>query len=272
MDWLKGTNRIDTFRMVANELVQRVSHFSSVEGILFIGGLARGFADKYSDVDIIVLLNNEDPYTRDFLPSVSANLEDKSNLEIDVEVYLFDRYSEREWNEYLKWDLSHSEVAFDRHGRVTTMLKDKLAMSDQEWQVRISKAIVYFTWYCRAADEYTPTMIDLWKARGDVLSAEYSVNYGIELILDLAYALNKSFLPAPKWRFGYTRTLDWIPNEFEEHMTEAMVCKELSDEDAHRRASSLKKIWPEFLEKAESDFGLTRDEVRRIYIKAVYGI
>ncbi|MHA2426390.1 MAG: nucleotidyltransferase domain-containing protein [Candidatus Thorarchaeota archaeon] len=262
----------DTYRitMVANELVQRVSHFTSVEGIIYMGGLVRGFADKYSDVDIIVLLNNEDPYTRDFLPSVSANLEDKSNLEIDVEVYLFESFNNRDWNEYQKWDLSHSEVAFDRHGRVTTMLKDKLSMSDNEWRVRISKAIVYFSWYCCAADEYTPTMIDMWMDRGDVVSAEYAVNYGIELILDLVYTLNKSFLPAPKWRFGYTRTLDWLPKEFEEHMREALICKELSDQDAHRRALGLKMMWPEFLEKAEKDFGLSRDEVRRIYINAVY--
>ena len=111
----------------------------------------------------------------------------------------------------------------------------------------------------------------LWKDRGDVVSAEYAVNYGIELILDLVYALNKSFLLAPKWRFGYTRTLSWLPTEFEQHMKEAIICKELSDEDAHRRALSLKEIWPEFLEKAENDFGLSRDEVRRVYIKAVYG-
>ncbi len=272
MDWLKGTNRIDTFRMVAHELVQRVSHFTSVDGILYIGGLVRGFADKYSDVDIIVLLNNEDPYTRDFLPSISANLEDKSNLEIDVEVYLIDTYQEREWNEFLKWDLAHSEVVFDRHGRVATMLKEKLRMSEDEWRVRISKSIVYFSWYCCAADEYTPTMIDMWVDRGDIVSAEYSVNYGIELILDLVYALNRSFLPAPKWRFGYTRTLDWLPEEFEENICEAMLCLELSDEDAHRRALGLKKMWPQFLEKAEKDFGLTREEVRSVYIKAVYGL
>ncbi|MCK5238180.1 MAG: hypothetical protein KAR33_01460 [Candidatus Thorarchaeota archaeon] len=51
-----------------------------------------------------------------------------------------------------------------------------------------------------------------------------------------------------------------------------MLCLELSDEDAHRRALGLKKMWPQFLEKAEKDFGLTREEVRRVYIAAVYGL
>ncbi len=272
MDWMKGTNKIDAFRTVANELVQRISHFDSVEGIVYIGGLARGFADKYSDVDIIVLLNNEDPYARDFLQSISANLEDKSNLELDLEVYSLEKFERQEWNEYQRWDLSHSAIAFDRQGKVNSLIKNKLTLNDEEWKVRISKAIIYFSWYCCAFDESTPTMIDLWMDRGDVSSAEYSVSYGIELILDLVYSLNRSYLPAPKWRIGYTRTLEWLPDNFEQYIREVMICKEISDADTRRRVIGLKNMWREILKKAEKEFGLNRDEVRRVYIKEVYEI
>jgi len=272
MSWLKGTNRIDTFRMVAHEIVQRVSHFASVCGILYMGGLVRGFADKFSDVDIIVLLNNEDPFTRDFLPSISATLEDKSNLEIDLEVYLIEEYALREWDEYTKWDLAHSEIAFDRHGNAAAMLKEKLHMSDDDWKLRLSKSMVYFSWYCSPAEDYIPTMSDMWIERGDEASAAYSITYSIELILDMLYSLNRSFLPAPKWRVSYTKSLDWVPTDFDANLREAMLTLEISEEDTKRRAIALKKIWPDILVKAESEFGLNREEARKVYISAVYGI
>jgi predicted nucleotidyltransferase len=270
MSWLKGTNRIDTFRMVANEIVQRVSHFGSVCGILYMGGLVRGFADQYSDVDIIVLLNNEDPFTREFLPSISATLEDKSNLEIDLEVYLMAEYALRDWDEYTKWDLTHSEIAYDRHGNTKAMLNEKLHMSDDDWKLRLSKSMVYFSWYCCPSEDYIPTMSDMWFQRGDEASAEYSVTYGIELLLSMVYSLNRSFLPAPKWRISYTNSLDWLPSDFESNLREAMITKEISEDDTKRRAAALTKLWPEVLEKAENDFGLNREEARRVYIKDAY--
>ncbi len=271
MSWLKGTNRIDTFRMVANEILQRISHFDSVSGILYTGGLVRGFADEYSDVDIIVLLNNEDPFTREFLPSISATLEDKSNLEIDLEVYLIQEYALRDWDEYTKWDLAHSEIAFDRHGNAKRMLQEKLHMSDDDWKLRLSKSMVYFSWYCHPPEDYIPTISDMWIKRGDEASAEYSVNYGIELLLNMVYSLNRSFLPAPKWRISYTKSLDWLPSDFESNLREAMLTLEISEVDTKRRRVALSKMWLEILEKVENDFGLNREAARKIYISDVYG-
>ena len=102
---LKGENRIESFRRIADEIMKSISHFGSVEGILYIGGLTRNFADKYSDLDMVVLFNNDDPFAKDFLTSLSAQHEDRSGLEIDIEIYFLEDYVKMEWTEYTKWDL-----------------------------------------------------------------------------------------------------------------------------------------------------------------------
>jgi len=56
---LKGENRIKKFRRVAEGLASKISACEGVTGIVFIGGLVRGFADKFSDLDITVFLNKE---------------------------------------------------------------------------------------------------------------------------------------------------------------------------------------------------------------------
>ena len=46
---LKGKNQIRKFRRVAEDLALKISSLEGVSGIVFIRGLVRGFADKFSD-------------------------------------------------------------------------------------------------------------------------------------------------------------------------------------------------------------------------------
>jgi len=269
---LQGENRIESFRRIADEIVKSISHFTSVEGILYIGGLTRGFADKYSDLDMVVLFNNDDPFAKDFLTSLSAQHEDRSGLEVDIEIYFLDDYVKRDWNEYTKWDLSHAIYAFDRQGEVKKQFDEKLKLHDDDWRRRLAHPLIYLTWYCCPTEEYILSMIDLWHDRGHLLSAQYSVNYGIDLILESLYAVNRSYLPAPKWRLFYTRELEWLPSNFEEELTEAFVVKEITEADSKRRATHISKLNHEICLRAEEVFGLDRDTIRRIYIADVYGI
>ncbi|MBN2230771.1 MAG: nucleotidyltransferase domain-containing protein [Candidatus Thorarchaeota archaeon] len=272
MDRLQGENRIDSFVRIADEIVKSLSHFSSVEGVLYIGGLARGFVDRHSDLDMVVLFNNDDPYAKDFLSSLAAQHEDRSGLEIDIEVYFLDEYISREWNEYTRWDLSHAIYAFDRQGEVKKQFERKLALNDDEWRRRLAHPLVYLSWYCCPTDDYVPSMIDLWRDRGHLVSAQYSVNYGIDLILEVIYAMNRSYLPAPKWRLFYTRELNWLPTDFENALMDAMLVKGIDEADSKRRADQVCRLTQEISGQVEREFGLNRDAIRKIYIADVYGI
>ncbi|MFW9979515.1 MAG: nucleotidyltransferase domain-containing protein [Candidatus Thorarchaeota archaeon] len=272
MKGLHGENRIESFKRIADEMVKSISHFGSVEGILYIGGLTRDFADKYSDLDMVVLFNNDDPFAKDFLTSLAAQHEDRSGLEIDVEIYFLEDYIAREWNEYTRWDLSHAIYVFDRQGEVKKQFENKLRLDDVDWRRRLAHPLVYLSWYCCPTEDYIPSMIDLWNDRGHLISAQYSVNYSIDLILETVYALNRSYLPAPKWRLYYTHELEWLPPDFEASISEAMLLKEMTEEDTKRRATHISRLNQEISLQAEKVFGLDRDTIRKIYIADVYGI
>ncbi len=272
LDGLQGENRIESFKRIADEIVKSISHFGSVEGILYIGGLTRNFADKYSDLDMVVLFNNDDPFAKDFLTSLSAQHEDRSGLEIDIEIYFLEDYVKQEWSEYTRWDLSHAIYAFDRQGEVKMQFENKLRLDDDEWRRRLAHPLVYLSWYCCPTEDYIPSMIDLWNDRGHLISAQYSVNYGIDLVLETLYAINRSYLPAPKWRLFYTHELEWLPSNFDEAITEALLVREISEDDTRRRAAQISRLNHEISIQAEEQFELDRDKIRKIYIADVYGI
>jgi hypothetical protein len=46
-----------------------------------------------------------------------------------------------------------------------------------------------------------------------LISAYYCLNYGVDLLVRVIFALNKEFLPAPKWRMFYSYRLEWLPED-----------------------------------------------------------
>jgi len=65
----------------------------------------------------------------------------------------------------------------------------------------------YLKWYCCPVKKDAGTVAEVWIRKGDLTSAHYCLNYGVELLLKLIFALNKEFLPSPKWRLFYSYSL-----------------------------------------------------------------
>ena len=266
---MKGENRIALFRDAGAEIVKRLPKHKSVVGAIFIGGIVRGFADKYSDVDVLLFLEHEDATIRSSVRSLAKEIEDTFSIETDIEVHVLDEYARQNWDEYLKWDLSNCMVVFDRHGRLSELLRKKLAVAEEEWQLRIAKLMIYITWYCFPEREHVPSMIDLWSDRGDPASAQYAVSYTLESIVELLYTLNRSFLPAAKWRIYHTRKLNWTPERFTDTLEDAMLIREISVEDARLRMRTLKPIWHAMLTRIQDEFGMDFDVAKSLYLQRV---
>jgi len=272
MTEMKGTNLIDTFKKAANEIVMNLRTHDSVIGALYTGGIVREFADKYSDVDVIIFLQHEDPSVRVQAHSLSKETESKYNVETDIEIHVLYTYMKMNWNEYLKWDLSNSVIVFDKDGTVTELLAKKLKVPEEEWLFRIALEMTYVSWYCFPLESNIPSMIDLWEDRGDPISAQYAVTYTLDMIVETLYNINRSFLPAPKWRMQYTQTLNWIPDNFIEAVRDAMLIREISIEDTRRRAEILAPIWKQMLGRIYDEFGMDYEMAGNIYVKKVLNL
>ncbi|MCM8808057.1 MAG: nucleotidyltransferase domain-containing protein [Candidatus Omnitrophica bacterium] len=51
---LKGENLIKEHFEIAKKVCDDFKKYKSVKGIVILGGIGRGYSDKYSDIDIII--------------------------------------------------------------------------------------------------------------------------------------------------------------------------------------------------------------------------
>jgi len=265
---LKGNNQIRFFRQAAERLVSKITVSKNIAGVIFLGGLARGFADKYSDVDIIVFLNKQDQLLRRQIQDIGLAERKSSGLDIDLEIHRLTAFQRWKWDETDRWDFSHAEIVYDPRGQIRKLFNVRLRVSERFWVKRIVTSAEYMRWYCCSPVEKFCTIAEAWVDRGDLLSAHYCLNYAIDLLLKTVFALNKEFLPPPKWRLFYFRNLKWLPSN---HglLKDAINVKGLTLEDLNRRLKSLREIWQAILVKVQEETGLSSDQITRYYVERV---
>ncbi|MDH7607388.1 MAG: nucleotidyltransferase domain-containing protein [Candidatus Bathyarchaeota archaeon] len=123
---LKGRNRVAHFRQVAEELASKIAAYNEVAGIMFIGGLVRGFADEFSDIDIVALLKRRNEDLRKKLVKLWLDKERLSNIEIDFEVHSIGDFKKQTWDEVDRWEFSKAKIVFDPNGETKKVLEEKL--------------------------------------------------------------------------------------------------------------------------------------------------
>lgn len=269
MERLHGTNRIEQFKEIGEVLKQKISSCKGVSGIVFMGGLIRGFADKYSDVDVIVLLRKRDESLRNRIKKIGLDEHRRSGTDVDLEVHFLEDFRARKWNETARWDFSHAKIVFDRQEELQKLFRTKLSTSNSFWLKRVFIYGEYVGWYCCPTKKNSETMVDTWVDRGDLVSAHYCLNYALTLLIRIIFALNKEFLPPPKWEIYYSYGLKWLPSSYEKLISEALMVKSLSKPDLDRRQRATRELWRQILPKIREETGLTPELISKQYVKHV---
>jgi len=266
---LKGENQIERFRHVAERLVSKISSYEGVTGIVFIGGLVRGFVDKFSDLDIIVFLNRKDEQLRKRIHDVGLDEGKLSSIDIDLEIHFLEDFKRWRWDEVDKWEFSHAEIVFDSEEDVKNLFREKLRLSKNFWIRHIAVCAEYLKWYCCSLKEDVGTIAEAWIERGDIVAAHYCLNYAVELLVRMTFALNKEFLPAPKWRMFYSYSLKWLPRDYRELIGETMCVGSFSKKDFYRRLKVLHELWREIVPKIKDETGLTTMQLSEYFVEKV---
>lgn len=269
MERLNGSNRIEQFEKIAELLQSKIVSFEGVSGIVLMGGLVRGFADKYSDVDIIVLLRERDESLRQKIRKIGSDEQKRSGVNVDLEVHFLEDFRAWKWDEMAKWDFSHSQITFDPEGKALKLFKKRLRVSKGFWLKRIVIYGEYVKWYCCPPRDNVGTIAETWVNRGDLISAHYCLNYALSLLIRIIFALNREFLPPPKWEIFYSYTLKWLPTNYKRFIGEALTVKSLSKRDLDRRLKAARELWREILPKIREETGLTPELISRQYVKHV---
>jgi predicted nucleotidyltransferase len=266
---LKGENQIEGFRKVAGELISRIVRCKGVAGVVFIGGLVRGFADRFSDVDVIVFMSKEDEKLRKRICEVGVETEKRWKADVDLEVHYLEDFKKWKWDEADRWEFSRADVVFDPNGEVKKVFREKLRLPRDFWVRRIAVCAEYLKWYCCPPRRGVGTIAEAWIERGDLTSAQYCLSYGVELLIKMVFALNKEFLPAPKWRLFCSYALRWLPEDYEELVRQALIISEFSLEDFNRREKAIRDLWLESKRRIEEETGLSLKQLSEYYVEKV---
>ncbi len=265
---LAGENNISLFRQMARRLASDIAGCKQVTGMVFLGGLARGFTDKYSDLDGMVFLERKNNVQEAQIRDMVAKEAKRSGIDIDLEVHLLKNFAKWKWTETSRWDFSHAKIAFDKKGRLRKTIEAKVNVPKEFWIKRIVQSAEYMKWYCCPIKESAGSVAETWIERGDLVSAHYCVNYGVDLILKTVFALNKEFKPPPKWRVFYFDNLSWLPkNHF--ILKKAMKIADQSANDLQRRLEAIRTIWTEVLSKIKEETGLDSAGINKYYVQKI---
>ena len=266
---LKGENQIKKFRQVAEGLISKIVSFEGVTGIVFIGGLVRGFVDKFSDLDIIVFLIKRDEHLRKQISDLGMDEQKRLGIDVDLEVHFLEDFKRLKWDEADKWGFSRAKIVFDPEGEIKKVFGQKLELPKDFWIKRIVVCGEYLKWYCCPPREEVGTVAESWIERGDLVAAHYCLNYAADLLVKIIFALNREFLPAPKWRMFYSYSLKWQPMNYKKLIKEAMIMRSFSARDFNRRLKTIREIWHKIVPKIEDETGLTPDQISKYYVEKI---
>lgn len=266
---MKGENRIEVFRRAAECIVSRISSFDGVVGVVFLGGLVRGFADRFSDLDMTVFLRKKDESLVARIRGAVSDEEKRSGVESDVMIYVMGEFRRWKWDEADRWEFSKAKIVYDPKGEVKRVFGEKLRLPKDLWVRRVVVCAEYLKWYACPPREGVGTVAESWIERGDLASAHYCLNYALELLIRLVYALNKEFLAPPKWRIHYSHNLKWKPKDYETLVKETMVTGSLSIKDFNRRLEAVRKLWSNTLPKITGVTGMEREKLSKYYVEKI---
>jgi predicted nucleotidyltransferase len=236
---------------VAKEFASKLKR-KGVVGIVFLGGIARGYFDKFSDIDIIVFKKKK--------AKLGMKPEDEieyKGFKIDYEITDYEDSVKSEWETVKKWTFSTAKIFYDPEGKIGTLIREKVRLKDKERKWMIIEGMTQSEWHCNDCSES-------WVYRNDIESAHRSINLALEYFMKAIFGLNNELLPDEKWLMYEVRRLKWLPEGFNEKLKEIILIKDISIKELRRRRNALNRLWKQVLPKAEKKVGMKFDEFKRL--------
>lgn len=203
----KNKNRYSEFLSIAKSISKKISRIEGVVGILATGGVARGYCDDYSDLDLIVYADDKVAKEIETYIAVGYLMYKEIGLDTPVELYqkaLNHSSPSGYWSQVMRWDRANSQILFDTENRIRDLLKGKLVFPDWEQKKLLEK-------HRQAVQDHLKYNFEMWGKRGDLVNLANSLVRATEHVILWIYAKRKRFQPyLPKWLFYYLEN-DLLP-------------------------------------------------------------
>lgn len=235
----------------ADEISKNLSIMSCVEGVVLMGGAARGYVDAFSDLDIAIFCH---------LPCENIRVGEQLHRGIDLDTMILDvDYSKSaKWSHAQRQAFSEGKILFDRDGKVKLIIETKLRYTDEERLLDVLNIIMNLNWRgfrgrnVRIPKDYQSSVpFDLMSRRNCLACSHVNINESIDILIQLLYVYNRSFIPDPKWRFKNLTLLRWLPKNFDGRIKDALKCERLDSNELTRRSEVLNELLDELLQRID---------------------
>src|SRR5712691_6236469 len=202
--------------------------YPTIEAIMLTGGVARGYADENSELDLTLFLTPSG--YRDWVLRCQSPIPEGDNLVdgtwVDSHLTTIPAEARARWEPLKIWDASFAKVLVDRRGRLAALLRDKARPSISRWNLN-SEAVI------------TEWFVELgigWIDRTDVVAAHHLLNLAFNQFLGLLFGAQSEILPFGKWQFHLSRSLPKLPAHYERRVREWLMIRSFTARDVRRRA------------------------------------
>lgn len=261
---ISSPNKYDAYFRQAQEFAERLATCEGVVGVLLSGGVARGYADHFSELDLAVYLTRPhfDDWTRRGLAPFPEGDSYLDGWHVDFDYFCYEDEIEAEWEHTKRWDRSYAVVLYDPQGLMREMLVRKAILTEEEKQ-RLTghHLILYGEYFCNL-------VVPSWLHRGDLLAAHHCLNTALDSLIRAVFLANDELIPFDKWTLNLSYTLPWTPQDWRERVEQTLLVREVSRAEVERRCALIRDLFAECREKllgSETE-GLDIIEARKLEI------
>ncbi|HEY3367949.1 MAG TPA: hypothetical protein VGK74_23055 [Symbiobacteriaceae bacterium] len=230
-------NHIAELRTHLESTLPGLARLPGIEGVTLNGGMSRGYADGMSEIDLTIYLADETfgRWSQGAVPLLSGIVMIAGRL-YDIKVCNLEAEMQKPWSEVAKWDVSYSQILFDPRGRIAGLYAAKLA--EPPSPAGVGRHLFDCWWHFHLSG-------DIWIHREDGLQAHHMLNRALEPLLAALFVANGEYVPHEKWLINFSRSLNWVPQQWTERLTAAMTIPAPTVEVAAARRQVIAGLWRE---------------------------
>jgi hypothetical protein len=241
---VKSKNIINDLLKHLQKLLPSLKEYEGLFGITLNGGLSRGYADHLSEIDITLFLDSAtykkwSNKNQSALPQAKRPYEGVYNIyELDGVFYdiKYVNLAEEQqigWEQVTLWDASYAEILYDPKGMISKLYESKLGKHPD---IKMIKNSLFACWW------YSHLAGNIWIHRGDIPQGHLMLTEAVKSVLQALFIVNNEYIPHEKWVIHMTRSLPWLPENWDKRISQVMTAINESSDDLKRRQEIIKKI------------------------------
>lgn len=231
---VNAENLAESLRTHLEQNLSRFSELAGVVGVTLNGGLARGYADHLSEIDVTIFLTSSafSSWNRNGSPIATGITVLEGQL-YDVKHVSIAAEKARDWDHDTEWDASYAEILYDPKGEIDSLFRKKLR--GRTGTGAAEGLLMSCWWYCELAAE-------IWIHRSDPLQGHHMLNQAIAPLVEALFLSNSEYIPHEKWLLHMSRDLPWKPEDWDERIEASMVTADVSLESVRDRQGIIRTL------------------------------